>query len=68
MNDILQGEGFVLLVPALLILILLKPLATAFSVGSGGGGTFGAIVGALFARSRRRRSPALRSGHPEAGG
>ncbi len=50
-NAILQGEGFVLLVPALLILILLKPLATAFSVGSGGGGgVFGASLyqGALY--------------------
>ncbi len=50
-SALLVGDGFVLAIPVLLVLIILKPLATATTIGSGGGGgVFSAslFVGALY--------------------
>lgn len=60
-NQILQGDAIATAVPLLLLLILAKPLASAFTIGSGGGGgvfssslyqgaLFGALVG-VFANA-----------------
>lgn len=53
-SAILLGDGFVVAVPILLALLVLKPLATATTIGSGGGGGVfsaslytGAIYGGL---------------------
>ncbi len=57
-DAILQGESYVLLVPTLALLILVKPIASAVTIGSGGGGgvfssslmqggLYGALVGVV---------------------